>query len=62
MESRQQGGWLRAILREKKCLGKPRGLEQEFTIYILYRLGYRPQKKIFQQFICTQSTDSLVLI
>lgn len=61
---------MRAILREKKCLGKPRGLEQEFTIYILYRLGYRPQKKlgyrpqkkIFQQFICTQSTDSLVLI
>lgn len=26
------------------------------------QLGYRPQKKIFQQFICTQSTDSLVLI
>lgn len=25
---------MRAILREKKCLGKPRGLEQEFTIYI----------------------------
>lgn len=55
---------MRAILREKKCLGKPRGLEQEFTIYIyiLYRLGYRPQKKIFQQFMRTQSTDSLVLI
>ena len=32
MESRKQGGWLRVILREKKCLGKPRGLEQELTI------------------------------
>ena len=51
-------GGLRATLSERKCLGKPKGARAR----VLNQLGYKPQKKIFPQFICTQSTDSLVLI
>lgn len=34
-------GGLRATLSERKCLGKPRGLEQEFTI----SWGTSPRKR-----------------
>ena len=55
----QKTGWaVESNLEGEEMFGQTEGARARTH----NRLGYRPRKKIFQQFICTQSTDSLVLI